>query len=188
MRDDSCIAGAAVAVAGSGERVKHANAKNTPSVKRRLFNLAAAVSLVVFLATAVFWVRSFYVTDFRRIGESREIHSNRGQMLLVDTGDFIFCGGGFAAPWRYGGFYYQKGGIVRLLSVPHWFVALASGSCAVLLHRNKGIARAREGFCANCGYDLRATPERCPECGTAVRRRAAGGSVEGDGPVQGVGR
>ena len=56
-----------------------------------------------------------------------------------------------------------------------WIVPFggATGSCARYFldapaHRSR---RRRLGLCERCGYDLRATPDRCPECGTASRAR-----------------
>ena len=56
--------------------------------------------------------------------------------------------------------------------VPYWFVVVVSAlpSCLWLARahaRRVRARRARLGKCARCGYDLRATPDRCPECGAA---------------------
>jgi hypothetical protein len=57
------------------------------------------------------------------------------------------------------------------VALPFWFVALMFGLLFTISVR-KLRGQKRPGLCAKCGYDLRASPERCPECGTTVVRGA----------------
>ena len=55
------------------------------------------------------------------------------------------------------------------ITVPCWFATLVTVPLAALGLRRivTRLKRRRiDGICFNCGYDLRATPQRCPECGT----------------------
>ena len=61
--------------------------------------------------------------------------------------------------------------------VPHWSLVLLTALPPVLwlgvISRLKRRNRRKRGLCANCGYDLRASSDRCPECGTLVPKEAA---------------
>ena len=73
------------------------------------------------------------------------------------------------------GRFYGNSPRYRTLSFAYWHVAAAIG-LALLARSLPSLARRyrrrrrrlAEGLCRKCGYDLRATPGRCPECGTAV--------------------
>jgi len=52
-------------------------------------------------------------------------------------------------------------------TVPQWFLLILFGAFPMLAARRarRRQYRRRHGLCLYCGYDLRSTPERCPECG-----------------------
>ena len=61
-------------------------------------------------------------------------------------------------------------GICRGVQAPFWTVALALAILPVSsvifnLIRRRRERRRNPKACIQCGYDLRATPDRCPECG-----------------------
>jgi len=123
-------------------------------MQRRLFNLLTLQSLVLF-AAALLWpgwgvpvsgtigLPSFQTRE-GLLFDMREVHQSQGPVV-----------------W-----YYPS----RRL---HFFVAAAAavlpiGWCVIQIRQSQNTRRRRtSGRCAFCGYDLRATPDRCPECGAS---------------------
>ena len=71
------------------------------------------------------------------------------------------------ANWRHGNRRY------RSWILPYWLLAAVTLPTAFPLavrqaRRSRRRLRAARCQCAACGYDLRATPGRCPECGEAA--------------------
>jgi hypothetical protein len=67
------------------------------------------------------------------------------------------------------------GVLCDLLTVPYWFVTMvcAAPMAGRLAMRKLAANRLRCGHCLACGYDLRATPLQCPECGMRAGHTAA---------------
>ena len=69
--------------------------------------------------------------------------------------------------WKSGG-YGSERVPARCIYLPYCFLTALFGTLPVWTAGRwlRSRVRHRPGYCENCGYDLRATPDRCPECGT----------------------
>jgi hypothetical protein len=180
---------------------------------RKLFNLAAGVSAVLLVATAIAWPISYwrYEAVARNTPDGGETYLILlAQRLYVSQGAFResdrFNPATVTYTWRssprqrvwysmlsigrktteggwqeayFLGFVldWKRGPTARFVGIgfPIWFLLLVFAwlpTIAWLRYRGSRLRRRRHamGLCIACGYDLRATPDRCPECGTAVAK------------------
>ena len=156
------------------------------SVKRRMFNLLSGVSLLLCIGVATCWLRSYFCHDalylVARDHANWDIGSDAPDRLVVAFDDAV--GLHQRSEWRswrntvgdldpsgsHLGFYgvhqsYPGGRSRRVIRIPYWFIVLLFAAPPILrmFIRRTGVVL---GKCPVCGYDLRATHERCPECGT----------------------
>jgi len=80
-----------------------------------------------------------------------------------------------ASDWRFHGFgfylYVSGGEYNKILELPYWAIFLLFAVLPLFALRRILRVRGRKvrGLCVACGYDLRASPKRCPECGVVIR-------------------
>lgn len=72
---------------------------------------------------------------------------------------------------RYAPTYIYQGVRSRGIAVPDWALALVTAVLPIawIFRRRR---RVSAGHCGTCGYDLRASADRCPECGTPIQPKA----------------
>jgi len=141
-------------------------------VKRRIFNAIAVLSLAISI-----WITLLPIHFPRSMNGSRP-HWANGWGSLSRDGLNYQCGTmalhSIRLPFTeathlhlLGLDYYSEGPRYRSLHVPAWaiFCVLLALPAARVFATYQSHRPLLKGRCAKCGYDLRATRERCPECG-----------------------
>ena len=160
-------------------------------MRRMLLNFAAAVSLVLSLGFCGMGLRSLAHGDtweyLARDGRLVMLISKKGRLDVLHirrwNGDepgpsyrtqpapFALGGTDYSHRWLgFGAGVQLNGG--RFVNIPYWSLALLAAIPPALAARHM-LRRSRwvAGVCPVCGYDLRATPDRCPECGAPPEPR-----------------
>jgi hypothetical protein len=165
-------------------------------MRQKLFGFVAVISLAVGLGVSALWIRSYFYHDSLDDSFSSttyfvtttqyggfSIRLLTGQHHLVGPltyESYSYSSNSFrprSCIWpsyqSYGGSDYSQGGppipnLTRYAEFPYWPILLVTALLFwwwIMSLRRKRL-RMTDLQCQNCGYDLRATPTRCPECGT----------------------
>lgn len=161
-------------------------------MRSRFFTLIAAISLVICIMTTALWVRSYYILDAVdwstshgragfftiqgriaygavTLGPTYPRKVIQGLSYRTTAVGYSFSVNMMRPSWTsWTGFALarirQTGFSAWDIRVPYWLPLLLSAIAPILWYRRRH--RYPRGACQQCGYDLRASPDRCPECGT----------------------
>jgi hypothetical protein len=161
-----------------------------------------ALSLPLFIATAVIWVRSYFVADLITASSAtsgdkaavRAVYSIKGVIVFYEFPASRLPNDRLGYSWvrsppaqmpaqrGYFPFGLTIGhgyGLTRwTVRISYWLLAAIASAIPILRFFQMRRAKLRQrriahGLCGSCGYDLRASPDCCPECGTPSPQPAA---------------
>jgi hypothetical protein len=69
------------------------------------------------------------------------------------------------------------------VTMPFWFACLVFAALPIesAVRVRRWVVRKRRGFCTECGYDLRGSGDRCPECGRGYVSKSSSDGALPDG-------
>jgi hypothetical protein len=155
-------------------------------MRRRLRGILLVSSLLVLALFAALWVRGLYAREelSATFAGRKWIVSSFPHQLNVWVSNTAYVrdmGHSFAhssigLPQYPVGPNYLEGRFrgdlqtYLFIAVPHWLPMLLAAAPPLwwLGARLRRRVRARSGLCQTCGYDLRASRDRCPECGAPI--------------------